>query len=111
MSDTKHTPGPWVAIPPFENANHVWYVRTNGGLRGMDRAVVDLISDDETSEADAKLIAAAPEMLYALKQIMSGSQIADDAGSPSDEVCGQVVLSWGDVRRARAAIAKAEDRK
>lgn len=63
--ETKLTPGPWEAViydgsfdPPLIKSDH----RTIGRLHGME---------DRQHEANAKLIAAAPEMLEAL-QILVG---------------------------------------
>lgn len=94
----KHTPGPW----------HAGSIRLNGHNPKMDGcdigadngANVALAlhqqSDRDTPEtvANAKLIAAAPELLDALKGILEAHHISQQASSAWDNV--------------RAAIAKAE---
>ena len=80
---TQHTPGPWKttgANITDANRNHVATVTDGGTTDG---------------EANARLIAAAPELLAALKDIAE-TQWAN--GVPSS----------GALREARAAIAKAE---
>lgn len=54
MSNTKHTPGPWNASLVYRGEN--WNIAASGRL-----AVVECFNDD--AEANARLIAAAPELL------------------------------------------------
>jgi len=54
---SEHTPGPWTH-GPLPDGNSYWVAHPSG----MVAMVV-------TSEADARLIAAAPEMLAMLKQV------------------------------------------
>ena len=84
---SKHTPGPWAAIPDSrEDSEGDWYV----------------IAPDEDvittglSEPDAALIAAAPDMLAALKYAEPFFTVATS------------LIPERLVTMARAAIAKAE---
>ena len=61
MSNPKHTPGPWT----FDAGNRD-VVRTETGCNPI--LIAQLYKDSRT-EANAHLIAAAPEMLEALKKI------------------------------------------
>jgi len=82
---SRHTPGPWVA-----KGNNIW---------AGDECIGDVWSHDgqwSTRDANARLIAAAPEMLEALKLIARGG---DDVQSFSGTNCAEI---------ARAVIAKAE---
>lgn len=98
--DVKHTPGPW----GWDSRNGRYYLLTFhpnpthhivlGRMSGIDPA--DLIPDDEMGRADLDLIAAAPELLEALKNVMALHCPHPRAGEP-----------WVDTA-ARAAIAKAE---
>ena len=54
-------------------------------------------------EANARLIAAAPDLLAALKLLMSDIY---QGANPSDKECQRITGSWG---KARAAIAKATE--
>ena len=68
MSETTvvgHTPGPWSADVhvPRGSADAEW--RIHGG-----RELVAIVNDDEYTEANARLIAAAPEMLEALQHFV-----------------------------------------
>jgi len=86
---SKHTPGLWTAIADSgdENADDGWYV----------------LNDQETAiavglyEPDARLIAAAPDMLAALKAMTEYMAYAEPLGED------KAVF-----KNARAAIAKAE---
>lgn len=60
-----HTPGPWWL------SDHDWYVRAtcNQGVNWRVAEVIEVLPEDEQAEANAFLIAAAPEMLEALQNI------------------------------------------
>lgn len=85
----KHTPGPWMYTKcrcgdPVCRAYHISHSRSNGGF----------------DEADARLIAAAPNLLSALEAMVKtfgNSTVLSDYGR-------------GVVAQANAAIAKAEGR-
>ena len=57
MSETKHTPGPWTYEPGDS--------MECGGILAPARMVCDFIEDP--NEADARLIAAAPDLLESLE--------------------------------------------
>lgn len=63
---TKHTPGPWTVPAGQIVADTVW-------ARGGHLEICKLYGngrDAETADADARLIAAAPDMLEALEKIL-----------------------------------------
>ena len=80
---SKHTPGPWRIGTPPPNGE-----QTIGTQHGLMVAVVTTGSGVPT-KANARLIAAAPELLEALQEIVNAAD--GDAG----------------LKKARAAIAKA----
>lgn len=97
MDEKKHTPGPWragrdgtVVCDAQHSGNHL--------MREADLSFYDghLLAESIANPADARLVAAAPELLEALKRIEQGCSF------PSDDV----QRAMRDV--ARAAIAKAE---
>lgn len=89
---TKHTPGPWA----FDDDRVITSPHTHNDL---DDDVCEVYggNDDiaEVRRANARLIAAAPELLEALKELMVAA----------DRVSAEPVTWLG---KARAAIAKAE---
>jgi hypothetical protein len=94
---SEHTPGPWRFSQDGDEP--YWHVDLPGpcGVRhGCGNAMV------YTTEADARLIAAAPELLDALKEVADGCKYrlrkGDDNGDRHT------------LRLCRAAIAKAEGR-
>ncbi len=96
MSAAKHTPGPWQAVawmchaPTTVRAGNV----TIAECGGQGRLVVDC-------EADARLIAAAPELLEQLRlMVQQFAQYVPPAPNGGNE-------AWR-IAKARAAIAKAE---
>lgn len=93
---SKHTPGPWFigdANKPSEYTH---------GIQAGDFIVADLCDDAHTAgtrRANARLIAAAPELLEALKGLLN--VISETRGIPAHEA----------VQASLAAIAKAEGKK
>jgi hypothetical protein len=86
---TAHTPGPWTA----EHDSEGWII---DGPHPTGRwAICKSISNESRDVANMALIAAAPDMLKALKALVSASD-----GHPG---------SVQQRRAARAAIAKAEN--
>lgn len=80
---TKHTPGPWsVGRAGWTDDGNVWYE-----LEGIKKGCA----------ADARLIAAAPDLL-------EGLQALDALRGPFSPTDDQIIEAWG---KARAAIAKA----
>lgn len=72
MDDSKHTPGPWVARQEFANRwrieaspNGPGYVPISVGLACT--TVLEVGCNDRDTAANAHLMAAAPELLEALK--------------------------------------------
>jgi hypothetical protein len=67
---TNHTPGPWVA----ERNSHYWHIRPVSGTPPFIGDVCASNPEDADSglqEANARLVAAAPELLEALKNLVS----------------------------------------
>ena len=91
---SKHTPGPWKVVPSLNeivNADH-------GLLRYDIRADYTLIGALYENEADARLIAAAPDLLEVAQAIV-------DALTADPSLHG--LLLSGISLRAQTAIAKA----
>lgn len=97
----KHTPGPWrieqgIYIMPPENSTQFSICKMGG------------IQREESRKANARLIAAAPDLLAAAKRaqelISSAIDLEYVSGKPGDPAA----VIW---RELDAAIAKAEGRK
>ena len=98
--ETKHTPGPWTVTADGAG----WYIEC-APERGHSVAYImaeigeeDPDTSDDEKEANARLIAAAPDLLEALQWLVD---ILPDPDLDNDEL----QRTW--TRRARAAIAKA----
>ena len=101
---SKHTPGPWVSRPPF--------VFANGGrvIAHTSSPKPELL---EESEANTKLIAAAPLLLKAAKYMLPllEDEIAAvirneaDGNEEASETVKHLNVQW---EKIRAAIAAAE---
>jgi hypothetical protein len=84
-----HTPGPWRLIKADATKRRPW------PLFSVDaEEMLHLLTDEPLDEADARLIAAAPDLLEALKEIADGPRSVRDLKAI-----------------AEAAIAKAEGGK
>ena len=95
MSDTKHTPGPWKANFVISGAAYIF-----GGDRNFAR-VFNEWQDEANREANARLIAAAPELLEALESI------AEFWNRDQNEKA-MIGACWHAIETAEAAIAKAK---
>lgn len=96
--DAKHTTGPWrVTIYGGFDAPRVW----------SDDGSIALIQHHESGpqegEANARLIAAAPELLDALESFLRAPSVG--SGGPGSST---IVVQEFNLRAARAAIAKAK---
>ncbi|PKR56375.1 hypothetical protein [Thalassospira lohafexi] len=94
---SKHTPGPWVFYADTPSVEPNWNIITNGS-RQFVVANIHIEAGNERDEANAHLIAAAPDLLDVCKAVF------DDVASIDNESC----LSLEVGRALKAAIAKAE---
>lgn len=89
---SKHTPGPWTVEPPSDQTPHIWITApTSSGVAKIETCNYDDGQGERLTDEDfanARLIAAAPDMLAALKY----------------------ARSHGFIDQVEAAIAKAEGR-
>ena len=96
---TKHTPGPWVVKSTDEDINtktiidsdEFWIAKVLNFNRASD--------DIRESQANANLIAAAPAMYEALKELVTYLQ---------DHVEDEALDNWAPVLKAAYALAQAE---
>ena len=99
-----HTPGPWQAVKSFDpDFSFAICAQPHPALRGFTHIIAGIreTDDAEAAEANARLIAAAPELLEALKTL---DNIERGMQGWHEDAKANV---WA---RARAAIAKAEGR-
>jgi hypothetical protein len=106
MSEVKHTPGPWQVERDRQHAQVFHVVGPSEIVMGLDGICSPHRLNDRTfneDEANMRLIAAAPDLLEALKQVMGWVE----SWSPNfveDE-------EWPEAKYyINAAIAKAEGR-
>lgn len=95
MQQVKHTPGPWYVQPEQDGAFTIWANELQLG-----EVTPDDMGDKLPAQANAALIAAAPDMLAALEwwQAQMRDDSCDDMGKLLDDMSA----------KARAAIAKAK---
>lgn len=100
MSAPKHTAGPWVARGRFIGTpNHMSFIAECRDQNGN-------WSDGPMAEANARLIAAAPDLLEAAMAMVAGRPTE----CPVDPVMGKGGVAydnWLKLNALRAAIAKA----
>ena len=101
----KPTPGPWTAT----RNDHGWTVAGPSPRPNDDKLwlVAKTESDEPEDEHNARLLAAAPELLYALQECLEQLVAYEEKRWLGDAWRTRVGL-WDDIARARAAIAKAE---
>jgi hypothetical protein len=95
---SKHTPGPWEVVPE-DRAESRWIIgdEEGGSIASCEPAGPWITSAQ--ADANARLIAAAPDLLAVLRDMLLWADTPQQEASPS----------WiiGACERARAAIAKA----
>jgi hypothetical protein len=108
-TEVKHTPGPWSNTPLQDT---IWAnsgntkVCTVADLPWKEHPITGRRSSDaETEQANARLIAAAPELLEACKMLSSLAPSNEGIGGHAP--IGAFFIA---AQKARAAIAKAEGR-
>lgn len=102
MSETsKHTPGPWVLMPEFHGDHGQYYITDEADGSEIASVTAWIGEHRAEAEANARLIAAAPDLLSALVMLRD----ADDIGVREGYSGGM-----GPEQRFHvdAAIAKAE---
>lgn len=92
-----HTPGPWVVTSGYNGRTTVAMVRSPDRTVCVEAATDAQPPGFDATDANARLIAAAPELLKALKEAVAVARVARDRHGRS---------LW--VPAAEAAIAKAE---
>jgi hypothetical protein len=85
---SKHTPGPWFSQYDDNGFYEI-------GSEAVSLRLAFTHGEGDTDEANARLIAAAPELLEALKDLLYQAKLSENEGG------------W-DFEQATAAIAKAE---
>lgn len=96
MSDEKHTPGPWIVYADLPSVDPHWHVVTTANKMRV-LANVHIEPGNAMDEANARLIASAPDLLDALRNLV--------AAQPN------LMANSIEIADARSAIAKAEGRK
>ena len=112
-----HTPGPWWTDARYSEEEcgcAIIAARTDCGplpgnpTRGMVAWAQELLPENkERCAANARLIAAAPDLLEALEVILGPLNVCSDNPNVRDDTCLPIDLTMGELRQARAAIAKA----
>lgn len=110
---SKHTPGPWTWGKGIDGEPERCYVTQ--GIEGRPRYLIATIENGaaedflETEEANARLIAAAPDLLDALLEFMGTDKTFLSASDTQlDELIKDGNVLAPIVKKARAAIAKAK---
>ena len=102
---TQHTPGPWRARPSDTNPARVWITQDAPPNTKAVPFIAQCAEGNPQAEANARLIAASPELLDALAECVAWHDLDGQRSQP-------VYSTQSDVGRrmiaaARAAIAKA----
>jgi hypothetical protein len=117
MQEAKHTAGPWHALPPFpmSTTDHGYrkvcsFTRGHGGEVVIYAEAKNMFREGMgfcwgAPAADAALVAAAPDMLAALREAEAGLEFA--GADKLEEKDGFVPTPLAALRIVRAAIAAA----
>lgn len=109
-----HTPGPWEALRPFGPDEKLWWIyakHPDSGEVSHAEVRAGCTEADELGDmaANARLIAAAPELLEALRPFAALLAEHHERMPDDQPIFGinSATFTVGDMRRARAAINKA----
>jgi hypothetical protein len=98
--ETKHTPGPWI-VKTYTPNHGCWnhWIQSKHGPSNTDEA-----------EANARLIAAAPELLEALKELVAEHEYRCEKLNAENGITDkwESIIPTTGIIWAREAIAKAE---
>jgi hypothetical protein len=100
VSASKHAPGPWQFYADVPSTDPNWHIVTNAS-RMRVLANVHIEPGNAVDLANARLIAAAPELLEALQKFLSAQTLLPELSGPA------AVEMIGAAQAARRAIAKA----
>jgi hypothetical protein len=100
VMSTQHTPGPW-KVGQHLGSLSSFCVHMDAGDKGRGSEIVEAVCGLDTDQrlANARLIAAAPDLLEALQEMVSIVAIHQDATNTK--------FAWAEMEVANAAIAKA----
>ena len=104
-SPRQHTPGPWSAVPYINGKIALEDDQGQGTIALVD--TVHTIKDPREQEANARLIASAPELLAALAGCADALREAGKDFAQANKLAARPNLYELHERSARAAIAKA----
>lgn len=107
---TEHTPGPWKAEQANGCDETAMFVTGNGCTVAACYGDWHDQAPDSEQRANARLIAAAPELLEALKNTTAYLAVQLRNVEPGPATAPVRMEMEADLRRARAAIAQAEGR-
>jgi hypothetical protein len=98
----KHTPGPWIAAVDLHANRQPLGYDTDDVYAEDGSRVCRMTGNVARSYHDARLIAAAPEMLDALRELQG--QFGDEVETACKVVDGPLSRSWRDYREAVARV-------
>ena len=97
MSNAQHTPGPWKIEVELGSRHDEFLIAKDAGDRGRGIAIAETRTGSGSERANARLIAAAPELLEALQRLSAQCTRLRLPGQPETDA----------EKTARAVIAKA----
>mgnify|MGYP001571482384 CR=1 FL=1 len=77
--ETKHTPGPWESTRVDDNTGHWLAYEIGSAMNFGGQRIARTVGWTETACANARLLAAAPDLLAALKFIVNDAEPGEDA--------------------------------
>ena len=106
MSTEKHTPGPWFAEHHPEDQGGEFTIRASNGI-----CVALSVGGTTTEEANARLIAATPDLLKALQSVWLWAENQSEAQSKGGHATFDLMMLREQRDIASTAIAKATEAK
>jgi hypothetical protein len=104
--NTKHTPGKWIATKDHKRG---WNVGAKTGEWANRTDILESVAhcENENAEANAKLIAAAPELLELAKQIEAQDEFTcDESASIPMRQAYAIINAWREAAKSALKTTK-----
>lgn len=98
MSESKHTPGPWTAAEADQLGG--WSVTAPDPFEGAEPGDLYNITGGTMTDANARLIAAAPDLLQALREVLASVPLADEPEF-ADRFAAATHIAFAAIRKAQ----------
>lgn len=99
--ENKHTPGPWEVKQSVTRNCSFTEIHRQGSLKPIARTIIRKGISEEVAEANAELIAAAPELLEALELMVEAAETMLDIFKGDEADDSRLGIAKAAIKKAR----------